>query len=298
MDNFDLKKYLENNPLLEQKSEESLNDDIELDKFIKVINEDCGCESEEETINEGLDVRNWQCRRCGSSISYTIRGKRYCEPLGLDGKKFSLSCRNSFTGTPVGNQESEFISLNESINENNPEYVIDTDEALRLINVYKNQYDPVIDEVKGKSMRLCALTIAAITNIAATFPKFFADLGPEGIRLFVYSLFQGKKDSMINFFDYVQRNEPTDDKIWNLRTHPLIRVVKGGMGLLSAMIAVALKLIEKTAQLGCLSLLGVDAAGSMAELAIRMIEEKSGKDHSGKSGIGYIKFMKKLRKGK
>jgi hypothetical protein len=308
MDNFDLKKYLQHNPLLEQKSEEALNDDIELDKFIKVINEDCGCGSEketinevleEETINEILDEKNWKCRRCGSEITYTIFGKRYCEPSGLKNKEFNLDCPNSYTGTR--NWGSEFISLNESINENNPEYVIDADEFLRLINVYKNQYDPVISE--GKAKNLCVLTIGAITNIIATFPKFFADLGPEGIRIFVYSLFDGKKDSMIPFFDYVQRNEPTDDKIWNLRTHPLIRVVKGtasaSMGLLSAMIAVALKLIEKTAKIGCLSVLGLDAAGSMAKLAIRVIESGgAGVDHSDKDGRGYIKFMKKMRKGK
>jgi len=275
MDNFNLKKYLANNPLLEQ----------------KVINE--------------LDVRNWQCRRCGSSISYTILGKRYCEPLGLDGKKFSLSCKNSFVGTPVENEESEFISLNESINENNPEYVIDTDEVDRLVQMYKSQYDPdsIIGEIKGKSKRLCVLTVGAITNIIATFPKFFSDLGPEGIRLFVYSLFKG---DMGNFYEYVQRNEPTDEKIFNPKLHPLIKSVKGtasaAMGLLSAMIAVALKLIEKTAQIGCLSLLGLDAVGSMALLAIRTIESgdigEAGINHSSKSGKEYMKFMKKLRKGK
>lgn len=66
-----------------------------------------------EAVDEVFNVRNWQCRRCGSPFTYTLLGKRYCEP----DDDFTLDCPNSYTGTPTSRQETEFISLNESVHE-------------------------------------------------------------------------------------------------------------------------------------------------------------------------------------
>lgn len=129
---------------LEKQIDETLNNAVLLSKLHSKLNKQLNTvDADAKVVDEIFNVRNWQCRRCGSPFTYTLLGKRYCEP----DDDFNLDCPNSYTGTPRSRQEDEYISLNESIHEGELEDkqqdTLSTIEKLlkqieKLTNMYKD----------------------------------------------------------------------------------------------------------------------------------------------------------------
>lgn len=117
-----------------------------------------------------INTRAWKCKRCGGERTYTLLGKRYCDGWGDS----YLGCRNSWAGTPVGQEFEEYVSLNESktmdnfnlkewvgkgeknlLNENkiNEEQI--NEEAFQSLNdLSKSIFGKTGDEIRKASKRL------------------------------------------------------------------------------------------------------------------------------------------------
>jgi len=146
---------------------------------------------------------------------------------------------------------------------------------------------------EGMAKKVCKLAVKVVGDIAATFPKFFADVsahyGNDFPKHFVYSLLNDDPDFVMKFAVGVadERTRGFDDDvidddgkiIWGVPKS----IGKASFNLFISMVAIAIRTVQVALNYGC------EAAGivDLPEALFKAMLKKKGKDRSGMSGRDY-----------
>ena len=254
MNNFNLKKYLGNNPLLEGETLDEINVLNIIKKNIKkkfgvdasndqirfgdgtpiseesitqlneFLNEKKSEEVDEETINELKNLGHLQCIRCGKKgkkkKAYFVRGKYvYCNSEPEE------ECPNAL-GVHIKKIHKEFIFLNESVNEDS---------------------QCSLNEGPGITANLCNLAVFSITSILKSFPVIFSQLGDDGTKKFIQQIFDGNSPQL-----YIDALEVEIDKEDG---SPIFKIVKfptdAAFAVFNSMVALAIRIFQVASSAVC-----------------------------------------------
>jgi hypothetical protein len=142
-----------------------------------------------------------------------------------------------------------------------------------------------IELEEGLAKKACKLAVKVVGDIAATFPKFFAEVsahyGNDFPKHFVYSLLNDDPDFVMRFAVGIHDRSVKDDGnvIWGVAKS----IGRGSFNLFISMVAIAMQAVKIALNLGC------EAAGivDLPEALFKAMLNKEGKDRSGMSGRDY-----------